>query len=193
MFEFAVTTAGLSAAVDRTKTVPVVVAPTSDDSFQEDYTRIASKLGVSRTPTQDGFPLKAWLGAAGIACYGEVAVQHYLQRVLGRNSQTYNTLHQSWFWRSVREQDHERPRRFAGAHVGPVIIIHSGATYAKPIPYPVLLTMERVHDQFSNATFYISDHYTSDEKDALRDPFLLVVVDSERYVIERWDEPSFRG
>jgi hypothetical protein len=54
----------------------------------------------------------------------------------------------------------------------------------------VLLTIKAIRDAAPSAHFYVSDEFT---KERIPDPFLLVEVAGEQFVIERWDEPSFRG
>lgn len=60
------------------------------------------------------------------------------------------------------------------------------ASYTQPIPAPVLETIERVHDAFPAAQFGIS------EVKEYPDPFLMVSLHGETFIIERWDEPAYR-
>lgn len=60
--------------------------------------------------------------------------------------------------------------------------------YEKPIPLPVLMTAKTIKDQFPNATFEVTDITNVPRPD----PFLSVLYEGERFIIERWDEPGFR-
>jgi len=59
--------------------------------------------------------------------------------------------------------------------------------YKKDIPREVLETVAEVHFHAPNAAFYI------DELVQKQDPFLVVEQDDERYYIEVWKEPNFKG
>jgi hypothetical protein len=65
----------------------------------------------------------------------------------------------------------------------------SADVYNKPIPMPVMLTIDRIESLYPSARFYVSDIRD------VKDPFLAVTVDGADtfFVIERWDEPSFRS
>lgn len=70
------------------------------------------------------------------------------------------------------------------------------STYAKPLPLPVLLTAKEVVTAFPSAKCFISDDMSKEAYQAglrpVLDPFLLVVIEDERFIIERWDEPAYR-
>jgi hypothetical protein len=59
----------------------------------------------------------------------------------------------------------------------------------KPIPYPVLLTIDAVVQAFPMVRLFVSDEM---REEAIPDPFLLVKLGRDEFVIERWDEPAFR-
>ena len=175
--------------VEASKAIPTHLFQETNEDFSKDYIKVASKLGVTVQYPSSQTPFKAWLSTEGIPCYNEDAVKKYLNKTLGKNDDEYTHVNQNWLWRSARLGDPVKTK-YISANVGPVA--PQIKVYSKPIPYPVLLTMERIQSTFPNAYFYISDMYTSDEKAAMRDPFLLVIVGDERYIVERWDEPNFR-
>lgn len=182
------TAAVLSQEVNESKFVPTVPSE-QEDEFTSEYQTLAARLGIEVQPYHT--PLRKWLAEEGIPCYDEQRVGAYLDKMFGANDPRYNTQDQHWIWRHVREAvTYSSLSRVAGANVGysPLVV----RSYAKPIPYPVLITMDRVRTQFHGAQFFISDALTEEEKTRMRDPFLLVVLDEERYIIERWDEPKFR-
>jgi hypothetical protein len=91
-----------------------------------------------------------------------------------------------WGWRPLRAQD-----QTAGHTNSKNGTIQRGAApYGKPIPYPVLLTVKAIRDEFPTAKFFVSDEMHAER---IPDPFLMVEIGGERFIVERWDEPSFRG
>jgi hypothetical protein len=70
--------------------------------------------------------------------------------------------------------------------------------YTDPIPLPVLITMDKLVDKLGDSvTFHVGATVDISKLQPARyDPFLAVSTnpgDGELYVIERWDEPGFRG
>jgi hypothetical protein len=87
-----------------------------------------------------------------------------------------------WVWVPLRCKDIVKARDFNDT---------DKRTYIKPIPFPVLKTIEEIEIKYPQAKFFISDEkYAGDEKD----PFLMFTIDDglTLNVVERWDEPSFR-
>lgn len=58
--------------------------------------------------------------------------------------------------------------------------------YMLAIPSPVLETIERVYDAHPAAAFFIS------EVKEYPDPFLMVQLHGNQFIIEKWDEPAYR-
>jgi hypothetical protein len=67
------------------------------------------------------------------------------------------------------------------------------ATYDKPVPIPVLLRAKDIRQTFPQSEFFISDEIKESDMPAIRDPFLGVRVAGEFWIVDKWDEPSFRG
>ena len=67
-----------------------------------------------------------------------------------------------------------------------------GRLYGKPVPYPVLLTVDRIRSQFPTAQFRVSDDAPL-QGDVVKDPFLMVSYGGSSYIVEKWDEPGFGG
>ena len=63
--------------------------------------------------------------------------------------------------------------------------------YDKPVPYPVLVTVDRIKARFPATDFRISDEAI--RQATVKDPFLMVIHEDRRYIVERWDEPGFVG
>lgn len=87
-----------------------------------------------------------------------------------------------WKWVPLRKRDIIKGRNFNDT---------DRRTYAKPIPYAVLVTIDKLQTACLDFKFFISDEL---DKSDIKDPFLLVTADmiKEYWIVERWDEPSFR-
>lgn len=162
---------------------PTAVAVEAEP-IDADYAALVADLGLNSGPV-DVERFKGWLREQGLTIYQRDEVQEYLhckyKVPVGNIS---SRVH--WGWRPLREQD--RVSGAADSHNG--AMQPSTAPYAKPIPYPVLLTIKAVRDTFPTARFYVSDEMQAER---IPDPFLLVHIGGQSFVIERWDEPSFRA
>lgn len=160
-----------------------------------EYQRVAAKVGFAPRGLKSD-ALRQFLRDEGISVYASDAVKKYLDQKYGKEGERGAT----WVWKPFRTADgesaEERSNRFNGGwgmprHSRNGSIGREQSVYGKPVPLPVLLTVERILDKFPDAHFYVSDEYTAPP---IADPFLAVVYgeDSDPVVIERWDEPTFR-
>lgn len=68
--------------------------------------------------------------------------------------------------------------------------IPSRALYQRAVPLPVLITVDKIEKHFKGEAIFLVSDYVSPNPD----PFLAVFSGlSPLFVVERWDEPSFRG
>lgn len=149
----------------------------------EDYDALAKKIGIvarigSRVDLLQG------LTDEGISVLSLASVEAYLDKK------------GSWKWFPLRIVDQQHygyvlPRATATKYPFSYGYLKAHP-YSKPIPYPVLLTVEKLVARFgSEIQFYVAaiDDYP--------DPFLGCMLKgggiAPLVVIERWDEPSFRG
>ena len=156
-----------------------------------EYQRVAAKVGFAPRGLESE-ALRRFLCDAGIRVYPYQVVQKYLNDKYGVSSETSGA---KWVWKPLRGADqvkhdvgyHQYIRRSLNGAVA-----REQPPYAKPVPLPVLLTVERITERFPEALFFVSDQYSAPP---IPDPFLCVVYgeDPEPVVIERWDEPKFRG
>lgn len=170
---------------------PPAKEPTSTSSLgaaediDAEYAALVAELGVNSAAV-DLETFKALVPRAGLRIYNRPEVQEYLHckySVPVGNVTGY--VH--WGWRPLRAVD----RGVGKATRSENGVVQRGAEiYAKPIPFPVLLTVKAVRDACPSAQFFVSDEMQAEK---IPDPFLLVVVAGEEFVIERWDEPGFRG
>ena len=87
-------------------------------------------------------------------------VIRYLNAKFGvhsRKSLTDSVSRPNWVWVPLRHKDIITTRNFNDT---------DQRIYTKPIPYPVLKTIESIQERWPEAKFFISDvRYASDEKD----------------------------
>ena len=159
---------------------PQVSAAAVTDLPDAEYVRLSQRLGVNQIPLQV-VELTKVVHEMALGIYDYRSVVNYLDAQEQHiNSDRTAWRRYEWNWhpiRSAREFGRSRPERV------------SMDLYNKPIPYPVLLTIERIESRFPKACFYVSDLR------GVSDPFLAVTVEGADtlLVIERWDEPAFRS
>ena len=178
-----------------------VVTIPADDGDKE-YRALAEKIGAlhllgesDQQRRWDRF--ESFLASLGIQSYKQEEVKQYLDAQYGKIP---------WGFRALRAQDNPnfalgnfiaadgtwnnggyRPdHSFTGRFIGG----KDPRLYSKPVPYPALLTIDRISKEFPKATFWISDEMT--RQPVFKDPFLLVRFEERSHIIERWDEPQFR-
>lgn len=145
-----------------------------------EYIRVAEAVGIGDSPAVIAERLLAFMQEENITTYDRQKVYEYLNQELGKGK---------WEWRGVRKSD---VAEFSGwiSHYDGGDVMYGAIAYTEKIPLPVLLTIQKVAEAVPGAHFYISELASS----KVGDPFLMV---SGRgigsYIIERWDEPRFRG
>jgi hypothetical protein len=158
---------------------PTTVAPEMDAEMREEYLKTAEALGISDSPAILSERIRIALQEENITTYKGKDVAEYLNQELGRGQ---------WEWAGVRPCDVDHLVGWV-AHHGPHDVDFSRSRYAGEIPLPVLLTMQKILAKVPEAHFYISEKEKSKD-----DPFLLVTGRHiDNFIVERWDEPKFRG
>jgi hypothetical protein len=155
------------------------------EAIDAEYAALVADLGLSSV-AMDLARFKDWLHTSGLQVYQREEVQEYLHTKykVPVGNITSKVL---WGWRPLRQADQIITR--AVVYINGEV--QRGAPpYAKPIPMPVLLTVKAVRDLVPSAHFFVSDELQAER---IPDPFLLVEIGSESFVIERWDEPTFRA
>lgn len=156
----------------------------ADAGMDAEYSALVAELGLARDAV-DGERIKTLVGELGLHVYDRAQVDAYLHHA-------YNvppggmTPRVVWGWRPLREADRD-PRAATHGYNGK--LQPAAAPYTKPIPYPVLRTVKAIRDACPSARFFVSDDMHGEK---IPDPFLLVIIAGQEYVIERWDEPAFR-
>jgi hypothetical protein len=173
--------------------VPVVLQADVPDDL-EAYIAKAKEAGLSEdSPIFTEVKLVQAIQDNNFSCYDYKTVAEYLCKVFRR---------ESWGWYPLRSIDHSktlwRPATLHAIHNDvnfTKITSHSGfmqsSFYTKPVPLPVLETIATLNKAVGPSLRC----YVSDVVQVWADPFLLVMVygGSRVFIVERWDEPSFRG
>lgn len=153
-------------------------------SFDEEYQTLARKHGVARQRSiLKRSRLHELLQSEAIPIFDHAKVASWLD--------AHTPRYHNWHWYPLRCQD----SNFL-LMKGRVSMVDSTngtprqSLYSKPVPLPVLQTMDRLDALMpEELCFFVSD--IVDEPD----PFLAVAEREnlyEFYIIERWDEPGFR-
>jgi len=170
--------------------IPVAKALIPNTEITADYAALAKKVGFTPTPLSES-NIAGRLGKLGLREYDAEAVEAYLNEQYadkrGWFARRFDHKDLFWIWRPLREADRNQDRWLTRNgeicwHVEP---------YDKPVPYPVLLTVENILDVFPRANFFVSDEVR--DADRISDPFLMTVIGKLQFIVERWDEPKFRG
>lgn len=174
---------------------PVPIADTAhvgdDADLNKRHAELATKLGVLVKAPATDVALVSVLQEEGIRIYDLKKVEAYMDR-LTRKSKT------SWTWFPLRQHDVKSIRpvdlNFPGrGRYGWELRAgtFSMAVYKEAVPYPVLLTVEKLVERLGEDVNFFVAALNRD-----LDPFLGVRhkdAPDVMFVIERWDEPSFRG
>ncbi len=168
------------------ETVPV--AESEDLSIPSDefsqYRRIADKIGW-RSDSVDDERFRHFFAENGINVFPIEKVESYLNSEFGPYKQGTPT----WYWRPLREKDMQAQLGMSGRDRKNGQINNDG-WYQLEVPLPVLMTIEKIYDAIPEARFYVSESVEEG------DPFLMVTgsgFTGAVFVIERWNEPSFRA
>jgi hypothetical protein len=151
-----------------------------------EYCALAESIGL-QTPEVLQTQLEAFLRENFIEVYDNEKVAAYMGNVIARESARTGKAYQ-WFWSSLRQSDakmvkHANLRAHGTSH-------YRTDRYMKSIPWPVLQVIKLITDRFGDRVAL----FVSDYEETKPDPFLAVTAPRlPLYVIERWDEPSFRG
>jgi len=151
--------------------------------YNAEYAALAEKVGFS-CPELLEQKLLNFLHENGYSTYDVARVANYMDVLIARLQSERPTVRLHWLWRPLRAQDvKDRPGREEGFPAS------GDRIYARPIPMPVLQTVADIAEKLPDARFYVSDY-----EERKPDPFLAVKLSgmSKFFVIERWDEPSFR-
>lgn len=152
-------------------------------AIDTEYHRVAQKLGLAI-----GARERAWARLQPLVetVYEEGKVSAYLKKIAPRtqefDGEDYYMRRCNVAWVNLLEVGTLLDEDFSPYKSTPPV------QYTKAVPFPALLTVERIKETIPEAGFYVSDFIEVPRAD----PFLLVVVGGERFIVERWDEPSFR-
>lgn len=172
------------------------------DAPTEEYKQLAIKLGITTAIKTKTVTLEDVLKEELIHVYPMRDVNKYMGKITppGKN----------WGWKPCRRIDLDRTKKILTYHPHNAAGVLLGEVYGRPIPYPALVTMDKIEEAAKAHSLPVS-FFVSDYTARVPDPFLMVTVpikgisQSEEignlwvmlpepacFVVERWDEPSFR-
>jgi hypothetical protein len=163
---------------------PHKLAGAMEAEFMEQYIALADSIGF--TPTASSLEkLKMVLSGEGIEVYNYTAVSKYLD---SKHPCEERSDFGGWSWVPLRGDDMNK--NFMGSNWQNRAIDNT-RVYQEAVPLPVLMTVKKILDRVPEAVFFVSSQRRQRPHG---DPFLMVAVPgSQGYVVERWDEPGFRG
>lgn len=148
------------------------------------YEELQKQLGLPETREI----VAAVLMAMGVPIYQYNAVESYLNAAYGPWSRE---LGATWLWRPLIVSAYSHGWRWNTWRNGFIDLPNGAAVlYRKPVPLPVLYTIQRVKERLPNLSFFVSDESGGEP---ISDPFLAVWSKDldQPLVIECWDEPGF--
>lgn len=163
-------------------------APAIAGEELNEYEQLAKEIGFA-PPHLDVERFKAHLAELGLRVYDRAKVKAYLDQEWGKATSTFSGTRVPWCWRPMREADR---RNNAFSLMDTDQVMPGLAAYDKAVPMPVLMTVKNILEKFPDAKFYICDLVREHEQPQNKDPFLMVEVGSESFIVERWDEPKYR-
>ena len=140
------------------------------------YIALATELGIESAAV-DEQRLREAICELGLMVYDYDKVDAWLTRKA--NEKSGGTRYR-WTWKGLRPKD---------AAALPVTL-----QWAAPAdPYAHAVPMQKLSKEVDNALFFVSDYEA-----VVPDPFLSVTTPAmyaanKQFVVERWDEPGFRG
>jgi hypothetical protein len=175
--------------------VPVTVV-VNTPKLEREYRRLSNKLGTAFAETLSTLDLTKYLSENSMTIYPMDKVKKYLDQKAAELPKTKTrdgwgssrTVRWTWNWLALREQDITKKSGNFSKLYG-----------TKAIPPEVLMTIEKIVDELgpTRVNFYVSDFVKASRPTPKPvDPFLAVCAantNSKLFVIERWDEPSFRS
>ncbi len=165
------------------KTGIVPQLPEAVDGFEdirEEYNRVARKVGAQVRVSGKDHALRNSLRGLVIPVYDRAKVEKYMD---ARGTWGWYALNANFVYK-------ENIRRVTPINYATRYGAMVREAYPRQIPLPVLLTVEKIMDQHPTAEFYVAALHD------FPDPFLGVRLPEEPdefFIVERWDEPSFRG
>lgn len=170
-------------------TKSAVAVSTLDPGCDEEYRTLARSLGIY-DPAAINAELEAFLAENFIEVYPIESVKAYLDG-LCKPSQNWDGIggYAKWNWYPLRKQDLEGVG-MSNFGLGKRLYNAEGKT---PVPFPVLETVKTIAERFGDDV-----RICVTEVERIRDPFAGVGAKTpagvfKMHVIERWDEPKYRG
>lgn len=171
---------------------------TEDPEFLAEYKALVAELGVNDSAVRNA-EFRQFLSDECISVYDYGRVSEFLDKKLKAERKASDEETLQWVWKPIikprRPTEDEAERLLSASWFSRIFVAGSmgdglsSLIYERPIPHAVLLTVKKIRDKFGDKVQF----YASDYELPRPDPFLMVTGPGlDRYVIERWDEPTFR-
>ena len=150
------------------------------------YVTVAEKIGFVNGALLSA-QLRDFFAEEGISLYDYNKVSSFLAEKTKIERTKTNKRYLVWCWKPLRMSDlNQLTNNVPWGENGGI----SSELYHGAVPYPVLLTMEKIAQRFGDQVrFYVSDYASVNP-----DPFLAVSgIGIDFFIVERWDEPNFRS
>jgi hypothetical protein len=167
-------------------TIPILSEPVKTSTLaieepDEEYIRLSKALGINKIPLRL-VELAQVVQEECLDTYPYEDVERYLDRrvqELRKKKSGFHYYYPEWRWHPVKEYS---------LHLSLSNPRFDCSVYNKPIPPPVMITIAKILQRIYDAEFYVTDIRE------YKDPFLGVTVTGSDtlFVVERWDEPTFR-
>lgn len=201
--------------------IPEAIETNLAGKFLQEYADAAAALGYAPEDLES-LRFEAFCAENGIPTYDQGKVKAYLDTQYGGGFKLVNRWNPesqfnrkaqkkidipmaTWGWRPIHNVQ-KIPASPLGAvtpnsasQSGQLIGVQRGdggvwtRPYTKAIPAPVLLRARDIKSSFPDAVFVASDEFTEADMPRISDPFLGVIVGGKFYIVDKWDEPGFRG
>lgn len=160
-----------------------VATPVSDPGVDAEYMALADKLGIASAPINKA-KFESLLAAESMGCYDPQKVDLYMRQLAEK-------VHKYWCWKPLRKLDRDLMGSIKTNAWGQSHGMHVNTIYEHAVPYPVLLTVQKIIDSAQEQVLFFVSSY----EDPRPDPFLscsTVDLFPELWIIERWNEPAWR-
>lgn len=168
---------GIFAFAPKAKQLEVAAPVNTDEMMRGEHRRLAEKHGC---PTVCTVSLELVIREECIHVFDQAKVEKWMDKK------------GEWRWFPLRARDR---RRFDIQRVSKIesyrMRDHGGMEtdlYPLIVPTPVLMTVDRLEERLKDEVFF----YVAAPAQG-PDPFLAAVTRETTFIVERWDEPGFRG
>lgn len=168
---------GIFAFAPKAKPLDVAVSVNTDEMIRQEHRRLAEKHGC---PTVCAVSLESVIREECIHVFDQAKVEKWMDKK------------GEWRWFPLRSRDRGRVEIQRVSRIESYRMRDHGGmesnVYPLIVPVPVLMTVDRLDERLRGEVFF----YVAAPSQG-PDPFLAAVSRENIFIVERWDEPGFRG